>query len=143
MNNLNSVLVEGNLTRDPELAYTTQGTARTRLGVACHRSFRKDDEYQEETSFFEVTVWGRQAEVCAEYLSKGRPVRVVGRLRQDRWEDQDGNPRARVTIVAEHVEFGPKKEAAEDDASSSASGEGTPIGATDEEGQEKEAAVIY
>ena len=113
MNNLNSVLVEGNLTRDPELGYTPQGTARTKLGVACHRYYRKEDEYQEETSFFEVTVWGRQAEVCAEYLEKGRAVRVVGRLRQDRWEDQDGNARSRVCITAEHVEFGRKKEPGE------------------------------
>ena len=110
MNNLNSVLVEGNLTRDAELAYTPKGTAYTKIGLACHRYYRKDDEYQEETSFFEVTVWGRQAEVCAEYLEKGRTVRVVGRLRQDRWDDQDGNPRSRVCITAEHVEFGRKKD---------------------------------
>ncbi len=116
MNNLNSVLVEGNLTRDPELAYTPQGTAHTKFGVACHRYYRKDDEYQDETSFFEVTVWGRQAEVCSEYLQKGRSVRVVGRLRQDRWQDQDGNPRSRVTITAEHVEFGKRKDEAEGDS---------------------------
>jgi single-strand DNA-binding protein len=109
MNNLNSVLVEGNLTRDPELSYTPGGRAVAKLGVACNRYYKKDDELQEETSFFDVTVWGRQAEVCEQYLSKGRGVRVVGRLKQDRWQDPEGNPRSKVHIVAEHVEFKPDR----------------------------------
>ena len=114
MNNLNSVLLEGNLTRDPELSYTTKGTAVCKLGLASNRFFKQDEEYQKEVSFFDVTVWGRQAEVCSEYLKKGRGVRVVGRLKQERWQDQDGNNRSKVTIVAEHVEFRPKAKVQDD-----------------------------
>jgi single-strand DNA-binding protein len=108
MNNLNSVLVEGNLVRDPELSYTQKGTAVGKFSVASNRFYKQDDEYQKEVSYFDVTVWSRQAEVCCEYLKKGRGVRIVGRLKQDRWQDPEGNGRSKVYIVAEHVEFKPK-----------------------------------
>lgn len=109
MNNLNSVLLEGNLCRDPDLRYTTRGTAVCTLVVASNRSYKVDGERHEEVSFIETTTWGKLANVCAEHLTKGRGVRVVGRLKQDRWEDEDGNPRAKVGIVAEHVEFQPQR----------------------------------
>jgi single-strand DNA-binding protein len=116
MNNLNSILVEGNLTRDPELSYTPKGTAVCKFSVGCHRYYRQDEEIQQEVSFFDITVWGRQAEVCSEYLHKGRGVRVVGRLKQDRWQDAEGNNRSKVQIIAEHVEFKPKaREKLDDD----------------------------
>jgi single-strand DNA-binding protein len=118
MNNLNSVLIEGHLAKDPELSYTSTGRPVGRLRIGCNRSFKKDDEYQQEASFFDITVWGRQAEVCSEHLEKGRGVRVVGRLKEDRWQDQEGNNRSKVQIVAEHVEFMPKP-AAEGDAAES------------------------
>jgi single-strand DNA-binding protein len=108
MNNLNSILVEGNLVRDPELSYTTKGTAVCKFSVASNRFFKQEAEMQKEVSFFEVSTWARLAEVCGEYLKKGRGVRVVGRLRQDRWTDADGKPRSRIEIVAEHVEFKPQ-----------------------------------
>ena len=108
MNNLNSILLEGNLVRDPELAYTPKGTPVCTFSVATHRYFKQDEEYQEETSYFDVTVWNRLAEVCGEYLTKGRGVRVVGRLKQDRWENGEGKTRSKVHIIAEHVEFKPK-----------------------------------
>ena len=82
MNNLNSLLIEGNLTRDPELSYTPKGTAMCKFSVACNRFFKQDQETQEEVSFFDVTTWSRLAEVCGEYLKKGRGVRVVGRLKK-------------------------------------------------------------
>jgi single-strand DNA-binding protein len=107
MNNLNSILIEGNLVRDPELSYTPKGTAVCKFSLACNRSYKQDDEFQKEVSFFDVSTWTRLAEVCGEYLKKGRGVRVVGRLKQDRWTDPDGKPRSRVEIVAEHVEFKP------------------------------------
>lgn len=119
MNNLNSVLLEGNLTRDPELRYTAKGTAVCRLSIACNRSYKQADQRQEEVSFFDVTTWSRLAEICAEYLVKGRGVRVVGRLKQDRWEDDAGQRRSKVQVVAEHVEFKPQRrdeEAAEPEA---------------------------
>ena len=109
MNNLNSVLLEGNLTRDPELRYTGKGTAVCRFSIACNRSFKQEDQRQEEVSFFDVTTWSRLAEICAEYLVKGRGVRVVGRLKQDRWEDDSGQRRSRVDVIAEHVEFKPQR----------------------------------
>jgi single-strand DNA-binding protein len=76
--------------------------------VACNRYFKQEEELQQEVSYFDITTWNRLAEVCNEYLSKGRGVRVVGRLKQDRWEDPEGKTRSKVHIVAEHVEFKPK-----------------------------------
>jgi single-strand DNA-binding protein len=107
MDNLNSILIEGNLVRDPELSYTPKGTAVCKFAVECKRNFKEGEETVKETSFFEVSTWTRLAEVCAEYLKKGRGVRVVGRLKQDRWTDADGKTHDRVFIVAEHVEFKP------------------------------------
>ena len=108
MNNLNSVLLEGNLTRDPELRYTPTGTAVCNLAIACNRYYKQEEELQQEVSYFEITAWTRLAEVCGEYLKKGRGVRVVGRLKQDRWSDPEGQNRSKVFVVAEHVEFKPK-----------------------------------
>jgi len=107
MNSLNSILIEGNLTRDPELKATPKGTAVCSFSVASNRFYKQDEEFQKEVSFFDVETWAKLAESCAEYLEKGRGVRVVGRLKQDRWQDQEGNPRSKVKIVAEHVEFKP------------------------------------
>lgn len=108
MNDLNSILVEGNLTRDPVLSTTPTGTPVCNFSVGSHHLYKKENEQRKETSFFDVEVWARLAENCAEYLSKGRGVRVVGRLKQDRWKDGEGRPRSRVKIVAEHVEFRPQ-----------------------------------
>ena len=77
------------------------------LVVACNRSYKVEDERQEHVSFFETTTWGKLATTYAEYLTKGRGVRVVGRLDRERWEDREGNPRAQVVVIAEHVEFKP------------------------------------
>lgn len=123
MNNLNSVLLEGNLCRDPELRYTPKGTPVCTLVVASNRSYKIEGERHDEVSFIDTTAWGKLAAVCAEHLTKGRGVRVVGRLQQDRWEDADGNSRAKVRIVAEHVEFQPRRRAAgngHDDAAAAA-----------------------
>ena len=111
VNNLNSVLLEGNLCRDPELRYTPKGTPVCSLVVASNRSYKVGGERHEEVSFVETTTWGKLATVCAEHLAKGRGVRVVGRLKQDRWEDADGNARSKLLIVAEHVEFQPQRRA--------------------------------
>lgn len=108
MNNLNSILLEGNLVADPELRYTPKGAPVCSFSVACNRYFKQEEELQQEVSYFDITTWNRLAEVCNEYLSKGRGVRIVGRLKQDRWEDAEGKTRSKVHIVAEHVEFKPK-----------------------------------
>ena len=125
MNNLNSILVEGNLVKDPELSYTSKGTAVCKFTVACNRAFKQDDQLQKEVSFFDVSTWTRLAEVCGEYLKKGRGVRVVGRLKQDRWTDTDGKPHSRVLIVAEHVEFKPQFKKQDPDGDKEGDEEGT------------------
>jgi len=107
MNNLNSILIEGNLTRDPELSYCSNGNPWCKFSVAVNRFYKQEDERKEEVSFIDVSAYGKTAEACAEYLKKGRGVRVVGRLKQDRWKDADGKSRAKLYIVAEHVEFKP------------------------------------
>ena len=107
MNSLNSILMEGNLTKDPELKTTPKGTSVCTFTVASNRYYKKDDEQQQEVSFFPVEVWAGLADTCNQYLEKGRGVRVVGRLKQDRWKDQDDKNHERFKIVAEHVEFKP------------------------------------
>ncbi|MCK5249786.1 MAG: single-stranded DNA-binding protein [Spirochaetaceae bacterium] len=105
MNNLNSIILEGNLTRDPVMDKTPKGTAVCHFTVASNRYYKSEGERQEEVGFFDVEVWSRLAETCSEYLTKGRGVRVVGRLKQDRWSNADGELRSRIHIVGEHVEF--------------------------------------
>jgi single-strand DNA-binding protein len=111
MNSLNSILLEGNLTCNPTCKTTPKGTALTTFSVASNRYFKIGDEKQQEVSFFDVEAWSGLAERCSE-LEKGRGVRVVGRLKQDRWTDENGHPRSQVKIVAEHVEFKPVKQVA-------------------------------
>jgi single-strand DNA-binding protein len=112
MNNLNSILIEGNLVRDPLLRSTAKGTPLCTFSLASNRFFRQDSGLEKEVGFFEVETWSKLAESCYNLGHKGRGVRVVGRLKQDRWVGTDGKPRSKVTIVAEHVEFRPdfKKE---------------------------------
>jgi single-strand DNA-binding protein len=116
MNNLNSILIEGNMVRDPQYRTTTKGTSVCHFCLASNRYLRRDNGYEQEVSFFDVETWAKLADTCGSIGKKGRGVRVVGRLKQDRWTDNDGKPRSRVTIVAEHVEFRPdfKKEAPHD-----------------------------
>jgi single-strand DNA-binding protein len=107
--------------------------------VACNRFYKQDDEMQKEVSCFDVTTWTRLAEVCGEYLKKGRGVRVVGRLKQDRWTDPEGKGHSRVLIMAEHVEFKPQfnKEKSPGEEGEDKEAEGAPDAP---EVQEKEAA---
>lgn len=106
---LNQVLLLGNLTRDPELRYTPKGMAVADLGLAVNRAWSDDQgQRQEETTFVDVTVWGRQAELAREYLVKGRGVLVEGRLQVDSWEDrQSGQRRHKLKVVAENLQFLP------------------------------------
>ena len=105
--NINVVCITGNLTRDPELRSTPGGTAVCKLRVAVN-SRRKDGqsgEWVDKPNYFDVTVWGAQGENCANYLSKGRPVAVEGRLDWREWEAQDGGKRQAVEIIANSVQF--------------------------------------
>jgi single-strand DNA-binding protein len=108
MANLNKVFLMGNLTRDPELRYTPQGIAVTNLRIAVNRRFRnKIGEQKEETCFVTVVVWDKQAEICNQYLSKGKPVFVEGRLISRSWEDDSGQKRSVLEVRAERVQFLP------------------------------------
>jgi single-strand DNA-binding protein len=108
MNNLNSILIEGNLVKDPTLRSTPKGTQICTMSLASNRYYKQDSGFEKEVSFFNVETWARLAEACYNKGKKGRGVRVVGRLKQDRWTGTDGKPQSRVTIVAEHVEFRPE-----------------------------------
>ncbi|HUX13651.1 MAG TPA: single-stranded DNA-binding protein [Spirochaetia bacterium] len=123
MNSLNSIIVEGNLTRDPILTATPKGTSVCTFAVASNRFFRQNDEQQKEVSFFDVETWARLGEVCGEQLKKGRGVRIVGRLKQDRWTDGEGKLHSRVKIVAEHVEFKPQFSKKDEESDSETEGE--------------------
>lgn len=105
MANYNKVILMGNLTRDPELRYTPNGTAVATLSLAINRRYKANEEWREETDFFDIVVFGKQAENCGEYLKKGRPVLVDGRLSQRRWETDDGQKRSKVEVVAFSVQF--------------------------------------
>ena len=107
MNSLNSILLEGNLVRDPSTTSTSKGTTITSFTIAVDRFYRtaESEDYQKDVSFFDVETWSSLAERCADQLHKGRGVRVVGRLQQNRWTDAAGRPHSCVKIVAEHVEF--------------------------------------
>ena len=107
MNNLNSILIEGNLVKDPVLRSTPNGTPVCLFSVATNRFFKQNDELQKEVSYFDIESWAATAQTCGSTLTKGRGVRVVGRLKQDRWNDENGAPKSRIKIVAEHVEFKP------------------------------------
>ena len=107
---INNVVLAGNITRDPELRNTPGGTSVTDIGVAVNEHWTDNEgNKQEKAHFFDVTVWGKQAESVCQYLKKGDLVAVEGSLRQDRWTDTDGKNRSRVIVTAERVQFGPKR----------------------------------
>jgi single-strand DNA-binding protein len=105
---VNRVILVGNLGKDPEVRYTSGGQAVANLRIATSRSWtdKQSGQRKEETEWHDVEVWGKQAEQCAEYLSKGRQVYVEGRLKTDKWQDkQSGQERSKVKVVAETVRF--------------------------------------
>ena len=106
MANLNKVMLIGNLTRDPELKYTPGNQAVCELGLAVNRKYRtKDNEEREEVTFVDCEAWGKQAEVIKQYMTKGRPLFVEGRLKLDTWEDKDGGKRSKMRVVIENFQF--------------------------------------
>jgi len=108
MSNLNSILIEGNMVREPLYRTTPKGTPVCTFSLASNRFYRQDAGMEKkEVSFFEVETWSKIAEACNDQGRKGRGVRVVGRLKQERWMGTDGKNHSRIRIVAEHVEFRP------------------------------------
>jgi single-strand DNA-binding protein len=108
MANLNHIILLGNLTRDPEVRYTPSGTPVATLGVAVNNRMKQGDEWKDDPCFIDVVVFGKQAESCGEYLSKGQPVLIEGRLRYRSWEGQDGQKRSKHEVSAFRVQFMPK-----------------------------------
>ncbi len=108
MNNLNSVLLEGHLTQDPTLKQIESKSLCT-FSIGCNRFYKKDDVNIQETSFFQIEFWGKTAENCAKYLHKGNGIRIVGRLKQERWKDANDNARQTIKVIGEHADFFPKK----------------------------------
>ena len=104
MASYNRVVLMGNLTRDVELRYTPQGTAVTDISLAVNERVKRNDQWSDEVHFFDVTLWSRTAEIAGEYLSKGSPVLIEGRLKHDRWE-QDGQKRSKIKIVGEKMQM--------------------------------------
>ena len=130
MASFNKVLLLGNLTRDPEVRYTPKGSAVCDLGIAVNRVYTTDGgEKREEATYVDVVLWSRLAEIAGEYLKKGRPVFIEGRLQMDSWEDkQSGQKRTKLRVVGETMQLlgsrtggggGPSTEAAEEDRQSS------------------------
>jgi single-strand DNA-binding protein len=107
MASYNKVILIGNLTRDPELRYTAKGTAIAKIGLAVNRRWRNEaGEWQEETTFVDVDAFGRQAETIGQYLKKGRPIMVEGRLKLDQWDDKaTGQKHSRLGVVLENFQF--------------------------------------
>ncbi|WP_444549580.1 single-stranded DNA-binding protein [Candidatus Magnetomonas plexicatena] len=104
----NKVIFVGNLTRDPEIRYTGQGLAVASFAIAINTRIKQGDEWKEETLFIDVSVFGKQAEACGQYLNKGNPVLVEGRLRERRWESE-GQKRSKFEVVSQTIKFLPKR----------------------------------
>jgi single-strand DNA-binding protein len=107
MASFNKVILAGNLTRDPELRYTPKGTAVARITLAVNRNYATETgEKKEEVSFVDVDIWGRQAEIISQYMKKGRPLLVEGRLKQDSWEDKTTKQKqSKLKVVLESFSF--------------------------------------
>lgn len=107
MSSFNKVILMGNLTRDPEIRYTPKGTAVAEVGLAVNRVYSTDGgEKREEVTFVDVTLWGRTAEIAGEYLKKGRPAFIEGRLQLDSWDDkQSGQKRSKLKVVGESLQL--------------------------------------
>ncbi len=110
MAGFNKVILIGNLTKNPELRYTPNGTPVTSFGLAVNRRYRQADDLKEEVCYIDIVVFGKQAEHCGQYLSKGNGVIVDGRLQQRRWETEDGQKRSKHEVVAQTVTFLPKRQ---------------------------------
>jgi len=114
MNNLNSVLLEGNLVKDPELSGTSSGTTVCKFTIASNRYYKVNNEYQQDVSYFNIVAWNKLAQTCLEYLTKGRGIRVIGRLKHENWKSDDGKSNSRIIVVADHIEFRPQYNRSED-----------------------------
>ena len=119
MNSLNQIILEGNVVRQPEMRGTANGFTVCSFPIAVGRKFKtQDGQFQDEVSYFDIDAFGQLAENCSKWAPKGRGVRVVGRLKQNRWKDEEGKSHSRIKVIAEHVEFKPYNKKGPDDPDS-------------------------
>ncbi|MEM9423373.1 MAG: single-stranded DNA-binding protein [Spirochaetota bacterium] len=105
MGSTNSVIIQGNLVREPEISQLTGGTYVANFTVAVNRNYlKRDGTWHNEVSYFDCVAWAEEAQRCNNHLKKGHPVKVVGRLKQERWQDKEGNPHSKVKIISEYFE---------------------------------------
>src|SRR5208283_4687442 len=109
MTSFNKVILLGNLTRDPEVRYTPNGIAVASFAIAVNRKYKQGDETKEEVSYIDIVVFGKQAESCGQYINKGDSVLIDGRLQHRRWETEEGQKRTKIEVVAQSVNFMPKR----------------------------------
>jgi single-strand DNA-binding protein len=110
MTSFNKVILLGNLTRDPEVRYTPNGSAVASFAIAVNRKYKQGDETKEEVSYIDIVVFGKQAESCGQYINKGDAVLIDGRLQQRRWDDKEtGQKRNKIEVVAQSVNFMPRR----------------------------------
>jgi len=105
----NKVILIGNLTKDPEIRYTPSGTAVANFRLAVNHKYKQGDDLREEVCYIDIVVFGKQAETCGQYLSKGQSVIIDGRLQERRWETEDGQKRSKHEVVGQSVRFMPKR----------------------------------
>jgi single-strand DNA-binding protein len=110
MNNLNSILIEGSMLAEPDFSTTSHGTPVCNFSLSSNRFYRKGDDTVREISHFDLQAWGKLAESVKNLGHKGRGIRVTGRLKQERWNDKEGNQRSKTVIVSEHIEFRPEQQ---------------------------------
>lgn len=120
----NKIILIGNLTKDPEVRYTPQGTSVCNFRIAVNHRYRQGEEVKKEVTFIDVVTFGKQADACGQYLNKGSAVLVEGRLQERRWETEEGQQRNKFEVVAQTVRFLSKKGST--DADTSAEGNATP-----------------
>ncbi|MBF0328129.1 MAG: single-stranded DNA-binding protein [Nitrospirae bacterium] len=121
----NRVILIGNLTKDPEVRYTPSGNAVTTISIAVNSRYKQGDDAKEEVLFIDASVFGKQAEACGQYLAKGRPVLIEGRLRERRWE-YEGQKKSKMEVLANNVRFLSKKEGSSSSAPSGSHADGPP-----------------
>ena len=116
----NKIILVGNLTKDPEVRYTPAGTPVTNFRIAVNHVYKQNNEVKKDTMFIDIVTFGKQAETCGQYLSKGGSVLVEGRLQERRWETEDGQQRSKYEVVAQSVRFLSKKQGLPSDLSAQA-----------------------
>ncbi len=116
MNNMNNLIIEGNVTEKPKLETSCDGTKFCSVNIAVFRTYKNSaGDFENEVSYFDIITYGKMAEICSNDCEKGRGIRVVGRLRQEKWTDDGGRKHSKVAIAAEHIDFKPLVKKPEED----------------------------